>query len=42
MEERAFIDKLTAGIDFSLANSLEIKKVTDLEKLKEQQDDTTK
>ena len=42
MEERAFIDKLTTGIDFSLKNSLEMTQFKDLEKLKEQQDDTTK
>jgi len=42
MEERAFIDKLTTGIDFSLKNSLDINKFKDLEKLKEQKDDTPK
>ncbi len=42
MEERAFIDNLTTGIDLNLKNSLEVNKFKDLEKLKEQKDDTTK
>ena len=41
MEERVFIDKLTSGIDFSLHNSQEVKNFKELEKLKEQKDDTT-
>ena len=40
MEERSFIDNLTSGIDFSLQNSQEVKSFKELEKLKEQKDDT--
>jgi len=41
MEERSFIDNLTSGIDFSLQNFQEVKSFKELEKSKEQKDDTT-